>query len=319
MSPPANARRALVVLVALAAWALGSALGSVPGTAPADAAPAILVGKVRVRYSPDPTARGTVAILVAGSDARPGQDPLRSRSDSLHVILLHPAKRRAVIVGIPRDSWVAIPGHGSSKINAALAIGGPPLMVRTIERSFGVRLDYWALTSFRGIARMVDSVGGLKIRIPFRMRDRAARSNFRPGVARLRGRQVLAFSRDRHSLPSGDFGRQENGGRVILAALAQFREEYARDPRRLLRWIGAGTRNVATDVPVPELVDLAFTAAAVRPGNVRNVVLPGGTGSVGSSSVVFLSMTTARRIFDDAARDGALSPRNVPRSPTGHR
>jgi anionic cell wall polymer biosynthesis LytR-Cps2A-Psr (LCP) family protein len=182
-----------------------------------------------------------------------------------------------------------------------------------------MRLDYWALTSFRGIARMVDAVGGLKVRVPFRMQDRNARSNFRPGMQRLRGAQVLAFARDRHSVPGGDFGRQENGGRVILAALTQFRDEYHDDPSRLLTWIGAGTRNLATDVPVPELVDLAFTAARIRPTAVRNVVLPGRTGSVGGSSVVFLSMSTARRLFDDAAIDGKLTRRNVPRSPTGHR
>ncbi len=319
MSAPRARARAITLVSILLAWTLGAALGASPRTAPAAATPAILVGKVRASFSPDPTGRRTIAILAAGSDARPGQNPLRSRADSLHVILLHPAKRQAVVVGIPRDSWVAIPGHGSSKINASLALGGPSLLVRTVEHAFGVRIDYWALTTFRGIGRMVNEVGGLKVRIPFRMRDANAGSNFRPGMKRLRGSQVLAFARDRHSVPGGDFGRQENGGRVFLSALAQFREEYRDDPSRLLTWIGAGTRHLATDVPVPELVELAFTAARVKPGHVRNVVLPGGTGSVGSSSVVFLSMSTARRLFDDAAVDGRLIHRNVPRSPTGHR
>lgn len=310
--------RALLLVAILAAWTLGTSLGSI-GTAPADAAPGILVGKVRARFTPDPAGRRTIAILAAGSDARPGQNPLRSRADSLHVILLHPRRQQAVIVGIPRDAWVSIPGRGGDKINGALALGGPSLLVRTVERSFGVRIDYWALTSFRGIARMVNAVGGLEVRIPFRMKDEAAGSNFRPGLKRLRGKQVLAFARDRHSVPGGDFGRQENGGRVLLAALTQFREEYREEPGRLLAWIGAGTRNMKTDVPVPELIDLAFTAATVRPADVRNVVLPGGTGTVGSTSVVFLSMSTARRIFDDAAVDGKLIRRNVPRSPTGRR
>ena len=319
MSGPRRRVRAVTLVVMLIAWTIGVALGSSSGTAPAGASPAILVGKVRAGFTPDPTGRRTIAILAVGSDARPGQNPLRSRADSLHVILLHPRKRQAVVVGIPRDSWVPIPGHGSSKINASLALGGPSLLVRTVEHAFRLRIDYWALTTFRGIARMVDAVGGLKVRIPFRMHDRNAHSNFRPGLKRLRGMQVLAFARDRHSLASGDFGRQENGGRVFLAALTQFRDEYHDDPSRLLTWLGAGTRNMATDVPVPELVDLAFTAATVSPGHVRNVVVPGRAGSVGSSSVVFLSMSTARRLFDDAAIDGKLTRRNVPRSPTGHR
>jgi polyisoprenyl-teichoic acid--peptidoglycan teichoic acid transferase len=311
-------RAAPLVAAAVLAWAIGSVVGSLPG-GQAAASAGIVVGKVRARFTPDPAGRRTIAILAVGSDARPGQDPLRSRADSLHLLLLHPAKRQAVVVGIPRDSWVSIPGRGTGKINGALAFGGPDLLVRTVERAFGARIDYWALTTFRGIARMVDAVGGLRVRVPFRMQDRNARSNFRPGMQRLRGREVLAFSRDRHSVPGGDFGRQENGGRVFLAALTQFREEYRRDPARLLAWVGAGTRNLRTDLPIGELLDLVFAAVRVGPGHVRNVVLPGRAGSVGSTSVVFLSMSTARRIVGDAERDGALKPRNVPRSPTGHR
>lgn len=310
--------RALVLAIVLVAWALGSTLGSIR-TAPARAAPGILVGKVRAGFTPDVAGRRTIAVLAVGSDARPGQNPLRSRADSLHVILLNPRTRHAVIVGIPRDTWVSIPGYGHSKVNAAMAIGGPRLLATTIERAFGVRIHYWAVTSFRGIARMVDAVGRLEVRVPFRMRDAASGSDFRPGTRRLRGVQVLAFARDRHSVPGGDFGRQENGGRVFLAALEGFRQDVREDPSRLLTWLGAGTRNMDTDLGVAELIDLAFTAASVRPAHVRNLVLPGGTGSVGGSSVVFLHTSTARRIFDDAAVDGKLRRRNVPRSPTGHR
>ena len=310
-------RRALLLAIVVVAWVLGSTLGSIR-TAPAAAAPGILVGKVRAGFTPDAAGRRTIAILAVGSDARPGQNPLRSRADSLHVLLLNPRTRHAVLVGIPRDTWASIPGYGHSKINAAMTIGGPRLLAATIERAFGVRLHYWAVTSFGGITRMVDAVGRLQVRVPFRMRDASSGSDFRPGT-RLRGAQVLAFARDRHSVPGGDFGRQENGGRVFLAALEGFRQDLREDPSRLLTWIGAGTRNMETDLDVGELIDLAFTAASVRPGHVRNVVLPGGTGSVGGSSVVFLHTSTARRIFDDAAVDGRLRPRNVPRSPTGHR
>lgn len=310
-------RRALVVAVAIASWVAGGTIGSITTSAGANPA-GIVMGKAHAGFTPDPSGRRTIAILAVGSDARPGQNPLRSRADSIHVIFLHPRKRQAVIVGIPRDSWVSVPGWGADKINASLATGGPPRLVRTVERNFGARIDYWAITSFPEITRMVNTVGGLDIRIPFRMRDRYSGSNFRPGLRHLRGGGVLAFARDRHSVPGGDFGRQENGGRVFLAALAQFKREFRKDPGRLLTWIGAGTRNMATDVPIGELIELAFDATQVRVEAVRNVVLPGGTATIGGSSVVTLSMSTARRIFADAKADGALRGRNVPRSPTGH-
>jgi LCP family protein required for cell wall assembly len=313
-------RRALIAVAVLVSWAAGSTLGSIlePSTARAQTA-GIVIGKAHRGYTPDPTGRRTITILAIGSDARPGQNPLDSRADSIHVIFFHPRKRQAVVVGIPRDSWVSIPGHGTDKINAAMPSGGPARMVQTVESNFGARIDYWAVTSFWGITRMVNGVGGLRVRIPFRMRDSFSGSNFHPGLRRLRGAQVLAFARDRHSVPSGDFGRQENGGRVIVSALIQFKREYRQNPSRLLTWIAAGTRNMDTDLPVDELVRLAFAAARIRLKNVPNVVLPGGTGSIGGRSVVTLSMGTALAIFADAKADGALRPGNVPRSPTGTR
>jgi LCP family protein required for cell wall assembly len=311
-------RRAFLVAIALSAWAAGSALGSLSSTVPARAATGgIVLGRAHARYTPDLSGRRTITILAVGSDARPGEIPQYMRADSLHVIFLHPRKEQAVIVGIPRDSWVPIAGAGTDKINAAMGTGGPERLVRTIEHDFGERIDYWAVTSFWEIQRMVNAVGGLKIRIPFRMHDANAGSNFRPGVKRLNGKQVLAFSRDRHSLRSGDFGRSENGGRVFLAALREFQKEYRKDPTRLLAWIGAGMRNLHTDIPVTELVDLAFDVTGLRLKDVRNVVLPGGTATIAGKSVVTLSISTARRIFADAAADGALWRRNIPRSPTG--
>ncbi|HEV2950645.1 MAG TPA: LCP family protein [Actinomycetota bacterium] len=313
-------RRALIAVAVVLSWLAGSTLGSIvePDTARARLA-GILIGRVRGGYTPEATGRRTITVLAIGSDARPGQNPLRSRADSIHVIFLHPRKGKAVVVGIPRDSWVSIPGLGSNKINAAMASGGPARMVQTVERNFGARIDYWAVTSFWGIADMVEQVGGLRVRIPFRMRDPFSGSNFHPGLRRLNGKQVLAFARDRKSVASGDFGRQENGGRVFVSALIQFRQEYRKNPGRLLAWIAAGARNMDTDLPLDELVDLAFTATRVRVKGVRNVVLPGGIGSVGGLSVVTLSMGTARAIFRDAKVDGALRPGNVPRSPTGTR
>ena len=311
-------RRALIAAVVVSSWVAGSTLGSIAGLPAAFARTAgVVIGRAHGGYTPEPTGRRVITILAVGSDARPGQNPLSSRADSLHVIFLQPRKGQAVIVGIPRDSWVSIPGHGTNKINSAMSSGGPARLVQTIEQNFGARIDYWAVTSFWGIARMVDEIGGLQVRVPFEMHDPYSGANFHRGLDRLHGKQVLAFARDRHSVASGDFGRQENGGRVFESALVQFGKEYQRDPSRLLTWIAAGVRNMDTELSVDELVKLAFTAIHVRLKHVRNVVLPGGTGSIGGLSVVTLSMSAARTIFTDAKGDGALLPRNVPRSPTG--
>ena len=104
---------------------------------------------------------------------------MRSLGDSLHLIFLNPAKRRAVLVGVPRDSYMPIPGHGSGKINSSMVYGGPELMVATMEQNFGVTIDYWALTTFWGFTDMINAVGGLTVDVPFPMVDFIAATSSR--------------------------------------------------------------------------------------------------------------------------------------------
>ena len=308
-------RHAAFLVVALAAWVGGSALGAVSGTVTARAQSAgVVLGKAHAGYTPSLTRSTPIVILAVGSGARPGEDVMRSLGDSLHLIFLNPAKKRAVLVGIPRDSYVPIPGRGSGKINSSLFYGGPSLLVRTMEQNFGVTIDYWALTTFWGFTDMINAVGGLSVDVPFPMQDPYSRTDFQPGVQRLMGPEALSFSRDRHSMEQGDFARQENGGRLILAALTQFRKEFVKDQARLFTWLGAGMRNIETEIPLSEMTALAFTASKVPAAKVQNVVLPGGTGMVGS--LVTLDMARARAIMADAEKDGLLLKKNVPPSPT---
>jgi LCP family protein required for cell wall assembly len=304
-------------VVALAAWLLGSSLGALDGSIAARAqSSGVVVGKAHAGFTPSLTGSKPVVILAIGSGAREGENVLRSLGDSLHLIFLNPAKRRAVLVGVPRDSYMPIPGRGSGKINSSMVYGGPDLMVQTMEQNFGVTIDYWALTTFWGFTDMINAVGGLTVDVPFPMVDSYSRSDFQPGVQKLTGPEALAFSRDRHSLEQGDFGRQENGGRLILAALAQFKKQFRADQARLFTWLGAGMRNIDTEIPLSEVMALAYSASRVPTTKVQNVVLPGGTGMVGGTSVVTLDMARARAIVADAKADALLLKKNVPPSPT---
>ena len=64
--------------------------------------------------------RDVIWMLALGSDARGGQSIARSRADSIHLVGVNARTGRGTIVGLPRDSYVSIPGYGSSRINAAL-------------------------------------------------------------------------------------------------------------------------------------------------------------------------------------------------------
>ena len=309
-------RRYALAALALAAWIAGSTLGL---TTPADpqrasAQPLFELGQAHAGYVPTLSGSDPIFILFIGSGAREGEDVEHSLADSIHIVSINPAKHRAAILGIPRDTWVDIPGYGGNKINTAMSYGGPPLLVQTIESLTGIRLDYWALTTFWGFSKMIYNIGGLTVDVQFPMHDRYSYSDFEPGLQKLNGPDALAFARDRHSLPQGDFGRSENGGRLIVAALAQFRKEFAKDPSRLFTWIAAGIRNTQTDVPLDEVMRLAFTALTVNPKYVENMVAPGVAGMAGDTSVVNLT-SDAQTIFADMRNDGLVLKKNIPPSP----
>src|SRR4029453_17045092 len=101
-----------------------------------------------------------------GRDARPGRSAVNARADSIHIVGVNPRVGRVSILGIPRDSWVAIPGSGTNKINAALVRGGPELLVRTVEQLSGIQIDAFVLTGFVGFERLGDPLGGTPPRSP---------------------------------------------------------------------------------------------------------------------------------------------------------
>ncbi len=308
-------RRAALLVAFVGAWIAGSALGAAGPARHASAAPLFQLEQAHAEYVPVLDGSRPIFVLVIGSDARPDQAVDSQRSDSLHILAINPAEHKATIVGIPRDSFVDIPGYGQNKINASLFYGGPDLVVQTVEQLTGLKMDYWAMTGFASFEAMVDQVDGLVVDVPFAMNDEDSRAFFEPGVQRLDGDNALAFARDRHDLPAGDLGRSENQGRLMVAALAQLKKEFNQDPARMLAWVSSFMRNATTELSLDEVLDLAFTGTAINANKVVNAVFPGGAGMVGGLSVVTLDQAALDTISKDLADDGLLKKANIPPSP----
>ena len=245
-----------------------------------------------------------VWILVAGSDARPGEDIRRTRSDSLHLLAINPRTMQGTILGFPRDSWVQIPGHGQGKINTALALGGPQLMCETVRSLTGLPVNYYVLTGFQGIQDIVNELNGVDIFVDRRMNDSGSGARFEPGWHHFNGAQALAFSRDRHDVPNGDFSRSENQGKLILAALSKMRAEVG-DEDGLNTWIRVLLRHVDLDMGMSDLSRLGTLARRLNPSALNNVVVPGKVGTAGGQSVVFLG-DAAANVFLDLRPDAVI-------------
>lgn len=238
-----------------------------------------------------------VFVLVVGSDARPGQNLRKSNADSLHLMAVNPRTMQGTVVGIPRDAWVEIPGKGNGKITSALPNGGPDLLVRTVEHLTGLPVHYWALTGFAGLSEMVDELGGVDVYVSQRMNDRDSGAHFQPGWHHFNGAQALAFSRNRHDVPNGDFGRSFNQGTLLLAALSKLRAEVD-DDAGLRRWLDVLGRHAELDAPATSLLGLAALARRLDPASLGNVVVPGKIGTTGGQSVVFLGKEAADLFLD---------------------
>lgn len=254
--------------------------------------------------STTPVPSNLVFVLVVGSDARPGEDPRRARADSVHLLCADPRTGRGTLLGLPRDSYVEIPGYGRGKLNDALARGGPNLVAATVRNLTGLPVDYWALTGFPGITRMVDDLGGVDVPVDRRMNDRFSGARFERGWHHFNGADALAFSRNRHDVADGDFSRSANHGLLMLAALAKARAEIG-DDGGIRTWLRILTRYASLDVPVDLLPRLATLARRLDPGRLTNVVAPGAVGTAGRQSVVYLSASAAR-LFDELRDDATV-------------
>lgn len=159
--------------------------------------------------------------VLVGSDSRQGmtaaqvkllntgsaQDVAGGRTDSIILVHVPSGAGKPALISLPRDSYVPIPGHGYNKINAAFSIGGPKLLVQTIEQVTGVRIDGYVEIGFGGFASVVDSVGGVDICVPRNMKDAYAGINLKAGCQTLDGANALGYVRARYSDPLGDIGR----------------------------------------------------------------------------------------------------------------
>lgn len=280
----------------------------VPDAAPRP--PQVALVQVDRSAGVDPGGAGgdeVVWILAVGSDARPGEDMLRVRGDALQLIGMHTRTGAATAIGIPRDSYVSIPGYGSDRINAALFYGGPRTMGDAVGELVGIRPDYVMVTRFPLFEDLVDDIGGITVRNPRAFADSDLKPlGFEGGRIRLDGYGAMAFARIRKELPGGDFDRSANQ-QIVLRGIRDAIAARRDQPGFIARGVQSVLRNLHTDLPPGELFRFAQTVAQVDPAKITTCVLQGGIGDIGGASVVLPDTAAARRYGDDARRDAVIS------------
>ncbi|MEN3609485.1 LCP family protein [Plantactinospora sp. ZYX-F-223] len=265
---------------------------------------------------PVKVAKDAKNILILGSDTRDPANTGGSRSDT--IILAHlPADRSsAQLVSIPRDTWVNVPkskdgkhGGRDAKINAAYAWGGIPLMVQTVEKFTGVRVDHVAIVDFSGFKEIVDALGGIQLTVEESFTSThsllpTGRREFKKGPQVMDGAEALDYARERYAFKDGDFARIRHQQQVIRAILDKAASGGTlANPAKLNSFIRASADAVSVDKTL-SLLDMGMELRHLRSGNLTFITSPTkGTGRVGDESVVFAKTDQVKTFYDAVRRD----------------
>lgn len=229
-----------------------------------------------------PTAPGEKIILIMGVDhAQPSKSQDFSfdgaRTDTMMLARISTKNHSLSLVSLPRDSKVYL-GEGGriDKLNAAHALGGADLAVRTVEHSFGIPIDNYVVINFKGVKELVNTLGGVDIYVekPMHYRDNTAKLNisFEPGYHHLDGNAAEEFLRFRHD-ELGDIGRIRRQQQFVSATARKMK-----DPTTLLKLPGLvnlSSQFVKTDLSPSEMFRLAAFVPDIKFEKMRTATLPG--------------------------------------------
>ncbi|AKP68449.1 LytR family transcriptional regulator [Companilactobacillus ginsenosidimutans] len=172
-----------------------------------------------------------VSILLLGVDTtdngvRDTETNYKGNSDTMIVVTVNPKTKKTTMMSIPRDTMTQIWKNENDntrkiqKINSAYNIGTENSAVVTTQKLINVPIDYYVKVDFNSLEKIVNSVGGVDVNVPFSFSYGDAGqvpSNFRKGKMHLNGKQALDYARMRHDDPNGDYGRQQRQRQIISA------------------------------------------------------------------------------------------------------
>ena len=221
------------------------------------------------------------------------------------------------MLSIPRDWRADIPGHGINRINASYVIGGPDLLVKTVQSELGIPVNHYMEIDFAGVGAVVDSLGGVTLDFTYPGRDLKSGFAIDAGRHTLDGEQAVAYARSRKyevlrngewtGTGGGDISRTGRQQQLLLALFDQVTSPSS--AFNLAGFLPTFADQITADegLTLARMADLGRDALGLRSRSVEAATLPvrNHAGSDGRSYVVPTDETQA---FIDAFRNGVPFP-----------
>jgi polyisoprenyl-teichoic acid--peptidoglycan teichoic acid transferase len=176
----------------------------------------------------------TENVLLLGVDTR-NPSTFSGRTDTIIIANIDPNKKTIKLISIMRDTLLEVPNHKNlNRINTVLEFGGPDAVMSTIQRYFGIKVNYYAIVNFWGVADIIDTLGGVNIdvqpdeidilngyltEINSYSNGTASPLMSKSGTQKLTGKQAVAYMRIR-CVGHGDYQRTDRQ-RTVLSGLAK--------------------------------------------------------------------------------------------------
>ncbi|HEX4814015.1 MAG TPA: LCP family protein [Nonomuraea sp.] len=260
--------------------------------------------------------------LLVGSDSRKGLTAAErkklatgravgQRTDSMMLLHVSDSGDKPTLVSLPRDSAVSIPGKGRDKLNSAYAIGGPKLLVRTVENATGLRIDNYMEIGFAGFVDIVDAVGGVEINVRAAVDDPKAGLKLKKGPQVLNGSQALGYVRTRKGGALPDFERTKRQRQFLGAVVKKAASPGVLiNPFTSIPLAMSATEAVEVDTGTG-VFDMLSLGLSMGDSPVTTVVPFGGEEAVPSGgTAVKWDRTRALALFD-ALKDDRPVPKDV--------
>jgi len=234
---------------------------------------------------------GSLNILLTASGIFPGQDAPTGLIELLH---LNGNQQGGSVISFPANVLVKVPGHGKQRLGEAVALGGPSLLIETVERLTGVRIQHYSRITLSGLVQVVGALGCVNVDVPYPTTSFGI--HFHAGVNCITSVSAVPYVRQEAVSQVTRTALQENLFRAVMHKIANRRYFVATDWRVLDAVVRAVS--VDSDLSNSQLEHLALSLGHLSSGDGVSIDVPTiGAPDAGFTTPVSLQTRLADKLW----------------------